>query len=115
MIGFEQTTVDSKEKIILSDEFDVNVTITFKEYFENFFASKKTSENNKKTSSHEMKMVENKSDNKINDEAFWSCNYCTFFHNPIDSTTCKFCGAPRPVRNVSVDCSVILASSNQIK
>ena len=71
--------------------------------------SKKTSENNDK-SSDEMKMFENKSDSKINDESFWSCNHCTF-HNPIDSTTCQMCGIPD--RNVCVHGSIILASSNQ--
>ena len=95
-IGFEETTVDNNKKIVLSDEFDVDAIRTFKEYFENFL---QTSENNNK-SSDEMKMFENKSDNKINDESFWSCNHCTF-HNPIYSTTCQMCGIPH--RNVCVD------------
>ena len=99
LIGFEETIVDNNKKIVLSDEFDVDVIRTFKEYFENFLQSKKTSENNDK-SSDEMKMFENKSDNKINDESFWSCNHCTF-HNPIYSTTCQMCGTPD--RNVCVD------------
>ena len=41
LIGFEETIVDNNKKIVLPDEFDVDIMTTFKEYFENF-QSKKT-------------------------------------------------------------------------